>query len=199
MLRRVALALGIALLTSGSALAAEDPGAEATFRRAHAELAALIDADAPDARVEARADALLDHHAFAVAALGGASRYADRCADRCAEYEELLGRLVRHNVLVRLRAKDRGRLELLSTTVREGASKVDTRVHLVDAKGKDRAVKVSYVMHRVDEAWMVRDIRTDGVSLAGNVRHELRSLYRDGGIELVMTRLREKVEQLESR
>ena len=194
--RLAALALG--LLLPAPALADEGSGADVTFRRAHEELVALIDQHASDARVQARADALLDHHAIAVAALGGASRYAERCAELCDEYEALLSRLIRHNVLARLRAKDRGRMELLGQTVRESATKVDTKVSFVDDQGKARSVKVSYVMHRVDESWRVRDIHTDGVSLVGNYRHELRKLHRDGGIELVVKRLRSKVAELDA-
>ena len=196
--RLAALVLGLALLLPSPAFAAEGSGADTTFRLAHEELVALIDERAPDAQVSARADALLDHHAIAVAALGGASHYAERCAELCDEYEALLSRLIRHNVLARLRAKDRGRMELLGQTVREAATKVDTKVSFVDDQGKARSVKVSYVMHRVDESWRVRDIHTDGVSLVGNYRHELRKLHRDGGIELVVERLRSKVAELDA-
>lgn len=190
-------ALCLALLVPAPLLAADGPGAEETFRRAHGELVALIDERAPDGKVWAQADALLDHHAMAVATLGGPSRYAERCGEHCAEYEGLLTQLVRHNVLKRLRERERGTMELLGATVGKTATKVDTRVSFVDAEGKRRSVKVSYVMHQVDEVWKVRDLRTDGVSLVGNIRHEVRGLYRDGGMEQVMQRLRSKVATLE--
>ena len=62
-----------------------------------------------------------------------------------------------------------------------------------------RTVDVAYVMHQLDDRWVVRDIVTDGVSLAKNHRYEVNRLYREGGIDLVIERLKAKLAELESK
>lgn len=189
----VTVALSLALLLPTTAVAEQDPSAADSFREAHGQVVALLDAHAPDPKVQARVDALIDYHFMAVDALGGAEHYAERCGQRCAEYEDLLATMIRRSYLKRLRAKDRGALTITAEVVRPTASKVDTKVRFVDAKGKTRQVTISYVMHRVNEAWRVREIFTDGVSLTDNYRHEIKGLYREGGIDRVIERLQAKL------
>ncbi len=189
----ITAALSITLLLPTTAAAEQDPGAADSFRETHGQVVALLDAHAPDPKVQAQVDALIDYHFMAVDALGGPERYAERCGQRCAEYEDLLAAMIRRSYLKRLRAKDRGALKIIGEDVRPKASKVDTRVRFIDAEGKTRQVKISYVMHRVAKAWKVREIFTDGVSLTDNYRHELKRLYREGGIDRVVEQLQAKL------
>jgi phospholipid transport system substrate-binding protein len=190
--------LALALVVPAPAMAA-DEGAAAAWSRAHAEVTTLLGQGAATERVSAAVDAMLDHRFIAQAALGGAERYAERCAERCAEYEARVARLVRHAYLSRLAAHERATVEVVGQTVRDKATKVDTRVSLVDAEGQRRTVDVSYVMHRQGERWTVRDIITDGVSLAKNHRYEVARLHREGGIDRVIERLDAKLAELEAR
>jgi phospholipid transport system substrate-binding protein len=193
----VSTLLALALLVPARASASGEPSAKQAWSRAHADVMSLVEQDAPQARVSAVVDSLLDYRAIAIAVLGGAARYDERCGDRCAEYEALLARLVRHGYLARLSAHDRAEVEVVGETVREKATKVDTRVAYTDPDGRRRTVDVAYVMHRVDGRWVVRDIVTDGVSLAKNHRYEVGRLHREGGIDLVIERLRAKLAELE--
>ena len=52
--------------------------------------------------------------------------------------------------------------------MRKKATKVDTRVTFTDKEGETKVVEIDYVMHKVDGHWHVRDIITEGVSLAKN-------------------------------
>jgi phospholipid transport system substrate-binding protein len=190
--------LAFALLVPGPASATGDPGAKETWARTHADVIALMEKDAPAAHVAAMVDSLLDYRFIAQAALGGAARYEERCGERCAEYEALVAELVRHGYLARLSAHERAKIEVVGEVVREKATKVDTRVAFTDAEGRRRTVAVAYVMHQVDDRWVVRDILTDGISLAKNQRYEVNRLYREGGIDLVIERLRKKLAELDA-
>jgi phospholipid transport system substrate-binding protein len=189
--------LALALLVPAPASAGGEPGAKQAWSRAHADVMALIEQGVPPARVNAKVDALLDYRFIARAVLGGGERYDARCGERCAEYEALVARFVRHGYLARLAAHERAKVEVVGETVRDRATKVDTRVAYFDDQGKPRVIEVAYVMHRVDGRWAVRDIVTDGVSLAKNHRYEVGRLFREGGIDLVIERLRAKLAELE--
>jgi ABC-type transporter MlaC component len=194
----VATLLAFALLVPVPASAEGQPGAKEAWSRAHGEVIALLEQGAPEARVSAKIDALLDHGSIARAVLGGGARYHERCGERCAEYEALVARLVRHGYLSRLSAHERARVEVVGEVVRDKATKVDTRVTFTDAQGRRRIVDVAYVMHQLDGRWAVRDILTDGVSLTKNHRFEVGRLYREGGIALVIDRLRAKLAEVEA-
>lgn len=191
--------LALALLVPAPASAGGEPGAKEAWSRAHADVMSLMEQGVPQARVSEKVDALLDYRFIARAVLGGGDRYPERCGERCAEYEALVAKFVRHGYLARLAAHERAEVQVVSETVREKASKVDTRVAFTDAQGQRRVVEVAYVMHRVDGRWTVRDIVTDGVSLAKNHRYEVGRLYREGGIDLVIERLRNKLAELEAK
>jgi phospholipid transport system substrate-binding protein len=194
----VSTLLAFALLVPAPAAASGEAGAKEAWSRAHADVIALVQKGAPEAHVSAKVDSLLDYRFIAQAALGGAARYAERCGDRCAEYEALVARLVRHGYLARLATHERAKVEVVGEVVRDKATKIDTRVAYVDAEGRRHVVEVAYVMHRVDGRWTVRDIVTDGVSLAKNHRYEVNRLHREGGIALVIERLRAKLAELET-
>lgn len=191
--------LAFALLVPAHAAASGESGAKEAWTRAHSDVIALMEQDAPEDRLAAKVDSLLDYRFIAQAALGGAARYQERCGDRCAEYEALVAKLVRHSYLDRLSAHERAKIEVVGEVVREKATKVDTRVAFTDAEGHRRRVDVSYVMHQVDGRWIVRDILTDGISLAKNHRYEVNRIYREGGIDLVIERLRKKLAELEAK
>jgi phospholipid transport system substrate-binding protein len=190
--------LAFALLAPTPALASGEEGAKDTWTRAHADVIALLEQGAPEARVAAMVDSLLDYRFIAQAALGGPTRYQERCGERCAEYEALVAKLVRHGYLARLSAHERAKIEVVGEVVRDKATKVDTRVAFTDGEGRRRTVAVAYVMHRVEGRWVVRDILTDGISLAKNQRYEVNRLYRDGGIDKVIERLRAKLAELDA-
>jgi len=194
-----ALSLSCALLLPSLAQAEGGPGAIDAFRKSHTEVTALVDAKAETPKVQDRVDQLLDYDWIAQAALGGPSKYSELCAERCDEFQALLTKLIRKNYLKRIEDKNRGTVEYVAEHVREKATKVDTKVTFKDkADGKTKTVSVDYVMHKVDGKWHVRDIITEGVSLAKNYKYEINRLYARGGMDEVITTLQKKLDSLEA-
>ena len=193
-----ALSLSLALLSPSLALAEGGPGAIDAFKGAHEEVTTLVDSGAKSNEIQGRVDELLDYDWIATAALGGPKGFEKRCGDRCDEFKALLTKLIRENYLRRIEAKDRGKVEYLREHVRDKATKVDTKVTFTDKEGETRTVEIDYVMHKVDGDWKVRDIITDGVSLAKNYTYEMNKLYKDGGMDKIISSLEQKIAELEA-
>lgn len=193
-----ALSLSLTLLLPTLALAEGGPGAIDAFKESHTKVTALVDGAAETKELQAEVDELLDYDWIAQAALGGPSRYAEACGDRCDEFKTLLTTLIRENYLKRIKSKDRGTVEYLGEEVRKKATKVDTKVTFQDKDGKTQVVEVDYVMHKVDGQWHVRDIITEGVSLAKNYKYEINRLYAQGGMDTVIATLEKKIAELDA-
>ncbi len=193
-----ALSLSCALLLPSVALAEGGPGAIDAFKQSHTEVTSLVDAKADAPQIQQRVDQLLDYDWIAKAALGGPSKYAELCGDRCDEFQALLTTLIRKNYLKRIEAKNRGTVEYVTEHVRDKATKVDTKVTYEDKEGETKVVEVDYVMHKVDGKWHVRDIITEGVSLAKNYKYEIKRLYARGGMDEVIGTLQKKIDSLEA-
>lgn len=178
------------------------PSAMQTWETAHKAVTALVDAKAADAELESQVDALLDYTWLTRAALGGDKKYAKRCEDRCAEFDALLTRLIRRNYLKRIGAKSKGTVMVLGEEVRNkptgAVAKVTTQVTYIDPEGIPRTIEVDYIMHQVDGTWQVRDMLTDGLSLAKTYKHDFAKLFREGGIDLVIERLQAKLAELDA-
>jgi len=193
-----ALTLSCALLLPSVVLAEGGPGAIKAFEQIHGEVTTMVDADAKSADIEAKVDSLLDYEWITWATLGGQKRYKERCADRCDEFKALLTQLIRKNYLKRIENKDRGTVEYVEEHVRKKATKVDTKVTFVDLEGKTKTVEIDYVMHKVDDEWQVRDIITEGVSLAKNYKYEIAKLHKAGGMDKVLSTLQKKLDDLDT-
>jgi phospholipid transport system substrate-binding protein len=190
------LCLAAALAIPSLALAGETAGAMEAFRASHSEVTTLVDEGAPATDLQAKVDALLDYDWIAKAALGGENRYAERCETRCDEFKELLSRLIRENYLKRVFKKDRGTVVYIDEKVRKKASKVNTLVTYTTDEGITHTIEVAYVMHKVDGEWHVRDMITDGVSLAKTYKYEFKKLHKEGGIDLIISRLESKLSEI---
>ncbi len=166
------------------------------FKKQHDVVQLLVKSKVPDQALQEAVDQLLDYKAIANLALGGKNRADRRCEPRCAEFEELLARLIRQNYLKRVRQADTGKVEYLGEEKRPRASKVTTRVTFTNKDGASQQVEVAYVMHVVDGKWQVRDMITDGVSLAKNYRYEFGKILRDEGVDGLIARLETKLADL---
>jgi phospholipid transport system substrate-binding protein len=191
-----ALSLSLALLMPLAAAAEGGAGAIDAFKQSHQEVTALVDAGAETSKIQAEVDELLDYDWIAKAALGGPSRYAQACGERCDEFKALLTQLIRENYLKRIKAKNRGTVDYQGEEVREKATKVDTKVTFVDKEGKTQIVEIDYVMHKLDGKWVVRDIITEGVSLAKNYKYEINRLHAEGGMDKVISTLQKKLDEV---
>ncbi|KIG14995.1 ABC-type transport system involved in resistance to organic solvents, auxiliary component [Enhygromyxa salina] len=204
-MRRPLAALSLALVLllptpslagSGAADLATDLAAQQVFERSHDKLVELLARGSKPSEIQQHVDALLDYEWIAQAALGGPSHYAARCGDRCAEFQALLTELIRASYIERLAKGDKATVMYLGEHVREAATKLDTKVTLEDGAGKTKVIEVDYIMHKVDGAWHVRDIITEGVSLAKTYRYDLNKLYKGGGMDEVIAALRTKLDEL---
>ncbi|PRP93704.1 MlaC/ttg2D family ABC transporter substrate-binding protein [Enhygromyxa salina] len=190
-----ALSLTCLSLLPVPAMGSED-GALEVVERSQNELLELLGRDGKPSEIQRQVDALLDYEWIAQSALGGPSHYAERCGERCPEFQALLTELIRTNYLQRLGQRDRVSVVYVAEHVREAATKVDTRVSFADGSGKTKVIDVDYVMHRSGGQWHVRDIITEGVSLAKTYKYDINKLYKDGGIDKVIVTLQAKLDDL---
>lgn len=202
MLRNIltSFVLAAALLASVTA-SATDPADSAmtAFRAQHDQVIDMVDKGASTGDIQALVDDLLDYDSLAQTALGGANRYEKKCEPdpgRCDQFKELLSKLIRENYLKRIFAKDRGTVVYIDENVRGKARKVNTLVTFTDNDGITRTVEVEYVMHKVGATWQVRDIITDGVSLAKNYKYEFNKLYKEGGMDKIISQLESKLDEI---
>jgi phospholipid transport system substrate-binding protein len=163
------------------------------FRTKHDTIVDLVSQNASDAALGNAIDSMLDYQYLAESSLGGPDNYAEVCEDRCAEFEALLTKLIRVNYLRLARQVNAHPLQHLEDEEgRNGVHKVTTKVK-VEKNGREKLMTVEYVMHQVGGKWQVRDIRTDGVSLAQTYRHEFHKINKAEGIDGIIRRLEEKL------
>ena len=191
------LTLAIAMLAAPAANAAEEEPQSAleAFKASHEAILSLIHAGAGDAVYEKIVDGRLDYKWISEASLGGPRKYEAKCQPRCDEYQELLTEVIRGNYLRLVKdAKDHP-VEYLGEEVRKKATKVDTKIKVLK-NGREQELKVSYVMHKIDDHWYVRDIITDGVSLAKTYRYDFGKILKRGGIDELILRLTAKRDEI---
>ncbi len=197
--------LGFTLLAPGAADAAapashaasasKSPSALAELERHHKALSKMLKAGVKRSALQATVDPMLDYHWLAEATLGGSARAPAVCATRCAEFEALLTRLVRRNYLRLIEdAGDRPVVFEGQVAGRNQVFKVTTKVS-TRKNGRVQTMTIAYVMHASGDAFTVRDIITDGVSLVRTYRYEFRTMVDEGGIALVIRNLESKLKQ----
>jgi phospholipid transport system substrate-binding protein len=191
--RTCSLSLALLTLFALTPELARAGAAGEAFKAKHDAIIDLVNRDASDAALGNAIDSMLDYQYLAESSLGGPENYAEVCADRCAEFEALLTKLIRVNYLRLARQANAHPLQHLADEEgRNGVHKVTTKVK-IEKNGREKLMTVEYVMHQVDGKWQVRDIRTDGVSLAQTYRHEFHKINKAEGIDGIIKRLEEKL------
>lgn len=186
-----AAALTLGALTPATALAAD--GAMSDFKSRHEATIKLVKAKATSAKLQAEVDQLLDYQWLAQAALGGPARYEGTCKDKCDEFEKKLTQLIRQNYLKLIRqGKDHPVTYVKELEGRNQVFKVTTEIK-VKKHGREQKVVVEYVMHKRDGHFSVRDLITDGVSLAKTYRYEFNEMNKSGGIDAILASLDKKL------
>lgn len=178
------------------------PTALETFKTSHEAIDKLVAGGADDTALQGTVDSLLDYEWIAKAALGGPKKFDKRCGERCGEFTALLTKLIRRNYLKRIAAKDNGTVVIIreETRTRKGKviAKVDTVVTFTAPDdGRPQTLEVSYIMHQVDGTWQVRDMLTDGLSLAKTWKFEFSELHKEGGIDRVISQLETKLAEVD--
>lgn len=188
------LTLCLALLAPATSNAEGGPGAIDAFRKADAGISVLVTEDGAKQQLRARTDALLDYRSVAIEALGGSEQFESRCGSRCPEFVEQLAKVIRHDHLRNVEARQKGAVEYLGEKVGKSVTVVRTRATVTVGK-TTQTQKTDYVMHKVDRAWKVRDIVIDGVSLTATYRAEFTKLADADGIVAVLTELDARLKQ----
>lgn len=172
--------------------------AEGTFKVRHEKVIQLVKKGASNEILQQEVDKLLNYRAVAETSLGGAAHYDGKCAPRCAEFETALARLIRENYLKRIRSDKKYEMTYLGEEVKGHATHVRTQIALT-RDDKPEVIEIVYAMEQTSEGWKVRDIITDGVSLAKNYRFEFNKVLKDKGIDELISRLESKVDNLAAR
>jgi phospholipid transport system substrate-binding protein len=173
----------------------EHDSALAAFKAVHRKVQKLVAQKASSRRIQKQVDALLDYDWIAESALGGPTRVEERCQPRCDDLKVLLAELIRANYLKLIHMSDRRPVEYLGEVRRKRSTRVKTRVRFTK-DGRKRVLRVTYVMHRVDGSWQVRDIIIQGASLARNYRYEFKKILRHHGIDGLLLHLQNKLDSL---
>lgn len=200
---RLALAAAVVAPASAAAMtpttAQAGQGAMESFKARQEAVLKLVKKKASAKALEKEVDKLLDYDWIAKAALGGPSAYAEKCAEKCDEFSALLGKLIRQNYLRLLRnANGHEVVYLGEKTGKTGAVKIDTKI-TVKKNGRDQDVVVAYVLHNQNGVWQVRDIITDGVSLAKTYRYEFKQIHKADGIDGIIAKLEAKLRDLDKK
>lgn len=186
---------GALLATPAVAQAAETSAIDA-FTQKHEVVVQLVKDNATDTQLQAKVDELLDYEYLSTAALGGPDRYAGICDSRCDEFSALLTQLIRENYLRMIRKAEKHPVEYVKEVAgKNNVYKVTTQVK-IEKNGRAQTITVEYVMHKVDNNWQVRDIITEGVSLAKTYRYEINKIAKDQGIDGVIRKLQDKLATL---
>lgn len=166
------------------------------FKAQHESVIKLVQSGASDDKLQAKVDQLLDYGYLATAALGGPKNYAEVCKTRCDEFNALLTKLIRENYLRMIRKAEKHPVEYVGQVAgKNGVYKITTRIK-IDKNGREQAVTVEYVMHKIGDDWQVRDIITDDVSLAKTYRYEFNKIAKTDGIDGIIRKLGDKLANL---
>jgi phospholipid transport system substrate-binding protein len=150
----------------------------------------LLRTDAPQAKIAAIFDEMLDYSALAQASLG--SEWASRTDAEKAEFTGILKQLVQKAYEKNLRKTLEFSIEYVgeetsgeATLVRtKAASKVDVR---------EEPIEISYKMIQVGGAWRVQDIETEGVSLVTSYRNQFTKVIKKDGFPALIKKMKDKL------
>jgi phospholipid transport system substrate-binding protein len=157
----------------------------------HTAVLDLVHKKAGNSAVEKVVDKWFDYQSMADEAIGSEKK----CEPRCDEYEALLARLIRQNYLKRINQADTGKIEFVGEDVRGKKAKVETKVTF-KKDGVEQTIEIDYIVHLVDNAWVCRDVITDGVSLRRTYHYEFNKVIRQSGIDGLIAKLENKLAEI---
>ena len=199
LLASIATFAALSLPFAAPAFAADSGSALETFKARHSAVVELVKHNAEDAKLQGEVDKLLNYKVLAEKSLGGATHYQERCAPKCDEFEQLLTELIRRNYLDRIRTNTNYEVEYIGEEAKEKYTKVLTRVKY-ENNGRPESVEVIYKMAKTEDGvWMAIDLSTDGVSLGRTYKHEFKQLHQEGGIELLVSKLKRQLDELKAK
>ena len=179
------------LLTLFTLVAAAPVGPAALLAQKNGELRQLLRAPDADQRKDAQKkllDALLDYDAFARQAL---AEHWDGLKRR----DELIGvfkQMLQNRYLRQIKSHLGDEIEQQNEQIDKSEASVTTLVH-VREKGRERDEEIVYKLHKVGDAWKVRDIVTDEVSLVRNYKTQFHKIINEQGADKLIEKMKAKL------
>lgn len=192
-MRRFGFLVPVALvMTLGLPAMAEEATAQQFVKGRQSELSTLVKVGgtANAKKIEGVFDTILDYDALAQGSLR--EQWAQRTDAERKEFQEVLKQLVQRayrknldrtaNYDVRFDGESPADKALVVRTVAQNKR-----------NAREEPVSIDYVVHRVDGAWRIRDIVTEGSSLVNNYHQQFTRIIKKDGFGELMKRMRNKL------
>lgn len=141
-------------------------------------------------RIKELADTLFDYRAMSQVVLSTNWRQAN--SEQREEFQRLFSRLLENTYIDRLRAYSGETVQFRDEEITDDRARVRT-VIMADTG----TIPVNYRLRRRSDGWFVYDVEVDSISLVTSYRETYRSIVNRSGMEGLLRRLRERIEQLE--
>jgi phospholipid transport system substrate-binding protein len=181
----------IALLLCFALSAFADDDTAQTFMKARqTELSALVKKHETQQKIGAVFDAILDYGTLAQGSLK--DHWAERTDAERKDFSDVLKQLVqrayRRNLDrtadydVRFDGEDKQADGFIVKTVAQSRT-----------NAREEPISIDYLVHRVDGAWRIEDIITEGSSLVNNYHQQFNRIIKKDGFPELMKRMRKKL------
>lgn len=165
-------------------------------RTKHANLTAELHKPASAARkkaVEAQLNGFFDFEKLTKDAL--AKHYDDLSEDEYNDLKGLVQALVTKNYQKNIEKTLNYEVSFLGDDALDNGSERKVRTKVQKRNSDDAPVEVNYALHKVDGAWVVYDIETDGSSMLRNYRNQFGKVIRRDGFATLIRKLRSKLDE----
>ena len=189
------MAAFMALALPRAAFAAEAEGFVKAKQQELMELLRTSKTPQTDHKVETLCDALLDYQTMAKESLG--DYWSELKEPEKKEFHSVLKQLVQ-----RAYRKNLTRILNFDLTYQGEVKAKDGTLVKTVAKDRTNAreepVAIDFNVHKVDGAFKIQDIVTEGSSLTGNYRSQFRKIIKKKGFEELIRRMKARLEKGES-
>jgi len=145
---------------------------------------------ARDAELTAIFDTMLDYDFFTKKTLG--DHYQKLSPDQVERFSRTMRKLFQQAYTEKL--QDPGRYKIEYTGEAEGADGTIVQTLMRDLKRGDKPLPMAYVVAKVKNQWLARDVVTDSVSLANNYRKQFgRILKKENGFDTLIGKMEKKL------
>jgi phospholipid transport system substrate-binding protein len=164
------------------------------LRTRQRELGTLLAQPAGEARdrgVERVCDAIFDYGDFAKESLS--RHWAGLSPEEQKQFRDLLTRLIRNAMRRGLSQAKDYQVSFRDPSARDGH--VVVPAVLKHKNPRKTTPSLDFVMHRVDNRWLVHDVVIDGSSLVGNYRSQFGRVLKKQGFAELLRRMQRKLQK----
>jgi phospholipid transport system substrate-binding protein len=122
-----------------------------------------------------------------------ATNWKKATGDEKERFTELFSKLLETTYRERIDAYNNERVEYLDEKIKGKKATVDTLVVTADVE-----IPVRYKMLNRGDGWLAYDVVVEGVSLVRNYRDSYRDIVKKEGMEGLLARMEEKIEELKT-